>query len=404
MLFFRLISIPILIGVSYGFYKNPLAKLSSRKLLILLLLMRCGISIIAHEILHLAYPSDSESYFLHGIETLSGKIPTIDFQTPYSIGFEYLIALAVGIYQSTISIIVLFHLAELLGVWLVLQAIQHISNAQTNKLLLLYYFNPIVFNWLGLGGQDESLLILLFGIFFYLINANKNLVFGHITGVFSLLITKLFAFFIIAAYFIKQKLSQKIVFVVSLFVVVGLLQFVLKIPVFSTEFSRNGAKSDDLAELYTSGNIWFLLQTFGLDLMKTKLPILLALAGLGLFSLKNLLPFTTEERGFNQENYTFLAIGYFLIYNLLYKMTFSQYHVVEVLGVFLLLTAYQRSLNIWFLWFWSGLVAVDGTLFYFLKFQHPEWLTNPIYVVYQILIVLSNFYLFFELQKAKLKI
>jgi hypothetical protein len=393
MIIFRTISIPFLVGFCYFFYKRPFDQLPNKYLFFLLFFLKCFISIFVHEILNMPYPNDALSYYHHALETLNGKIPTIDFQTPYSVGFEYLIASAVWVYQSTISVILLFHIAEFMGIYLIIKGLGLKSNRKLNQFLWLYFFNPLLFNWLGLGGQDESLLVLIFGIFFYLIQKPQNQIMGYILGIASLLLTKIFSFFIIAAYFLKQSTKQKIIFALSLIITLSLIQFGLKISIFSTEFSRNHSVGDDLSKLYTSGNLWFLLKLVGIDLLQTKLPILFSVLGLGIYSIIHLLQ--TEKA--NQGSFTKFTIAYFLIYGILYKMTFPQYLVVAVIGLLLLYIFAQKPINLILFLSWSGLLSIDGTLFYFLNTQHANLLQTPFYIFYQLLVVGGNLYFFWKI-------
>ena len=145
-------------------------------------------------------PPDVTGWYTHAHWMIGQEaIPGLDFSSPYYLGFNALLAFSVSLYDSPISIVLCFMLFDLLAVFVWKAALKGLWNEKiANQTILLYLTSPIFFNCSWLGAQDETIALLVMGLFMLLLAKDKkggtillvaSVVFSKILTVFYLVPT-----------------------------------------------------------------------------------------------------------------------------------------------------------------------------------------------------------------------
>ncbi len=272
-------------------------------------------------------PYDVVGWYQHADWILSGGIPGLNFSTPYNIGFEYLLAACVRVYDSPFSIIVLFTVAELVALILLHKSLRFLANPLiANRVIILYLTNPVTWFNSWLAAQDESLLLLVLSVFIYASLFTKSkMVYMFILAVLGYCGTKILAIiYLLPIWMVK---GWRAVFILGTVVVCWTL-FVISFDInplcftFGREYN-NFSAGDDLLNWKTVGNIWFLFPKAS----KLTEYVSLFLAELLFVSmyLKSLFSSSEDKDKFNACFNCLLSAV--LIYNLFCSMTYGNYFI-----------------------------------------------------------------------------
>lgn len=163
--------------------------------------------------LKFGYPSENMSmYYYYAGLILHGAVPDRDFDMVYGILFPYLLAGAVYLWDNRFAIIILFQLAEFVGVFVIFT---QKNVALTLRDFLLYALNPItlLWIWLGLANQVTCLIPAAAAI------ALRNETSRSALFAFGFAISKMFALWTIIPALLCQRIRSIIVFGVVLLVI-----------------------------------------------------------------------------------------------------------------------------------------------------------------------------------------
>lgn len=395
------VSLSLYILLLFLNFKHPKLSFAPHIFWLALASLKLLISITVFGLLNKTIPADIEGYFSHGQLILEGNIPGKNFNTPYLIGFNYLIALILFINNSKIALILAFNLAEMLGVLLIIKSFNNPDRHKINLFQLFYFLNPLSFILLGLSGQDESLFILVFGILLW-ITIRQLEKFTVLLAILILIFTKILSIWLLFSTVVKKGYPRIIKFSVIV-AITFLLMLIAGINPFKFEFSRTETTGDQILGMVTPGNIWFLLNYLLDGINKSQLPILFSLACLIALAI-----FLYLKKEVMLPKYYFIitSILFFIVFGLTYKMSFPQYYVILLPGFYFIFfetesKIFKRIHKIFLIW--TSLVSFDSTLFYYLKANEPDLMTNPVYIAYQIIItILLCYLLYFFLSSFKI--
>ena len=307
-------------------------------------------------------PPDVGGWYQHGLWMIDGYFPGRDFLTPYHLGFNFLLAMACFLLRNPMAIVILFTLAEFLGVVLLYKALKGFwGEANAKKGLVLYLTSPIVFFQSFLGAQDETLVLL--GIAVLLLSAIKSSKYCcyYIGIVFSVFLTKILAIMYLFPFAAIKR--YKGVFV--LLGVVGVylaIVHLMGVNPFDLRFGRRlgvVANADKIFAMKTIGNIWFFAPK-----CDARICLLLLLIGMVLVALPVIKVFLKGNAQMDVmiAHSVYLSVMWVLVFSLFYKMTFASYLIPVLPFVCLLMV---RSPAVCFAGVsWSFFNAVKDTLSY----------------------------------------
>lgn len=299
-----------------------------------------GIRILSMFLLICVYnqiPSDVIGWYQHAHWIIDNKaIPGIDFRTPYYIGFNYVIALSVWIYDSPMAIALSFALIELIGVFAWKGAMQIIWGEKVgNKTIILYLTSPIFFANSWLAAQDETIALCTMGLFLLIIAQKKSIFKGLALLACSVMFSKILTVFYIVPFSLMRKfrfvaaLIFGLVLCVSIFWLVGINPFDFS---FAHELGVESKNIDSIMRICTSGNIWYLMPS---STLKMALPI--CTLGLGVIYF---MFFGVFSEGWYSrariEGMIMLLCSSFVVFCLLYPMTWGSYCIPIVIPLFLI--------------------------------------------------------------------
>jgi|HubBroStandDraft_6_1064221.scaffolds.fasta_scaffold169453_1 hypothetical protein len=228
-------------------------------LCVIYLVARIAALWVMHKGLGIAVPSDVPGYFEHALRIVHGEIPNRDFSSPYGFLFNYLMAAAVYLHRDPFSILVMLQIGECVGVYLLIRAVVQYTGDAGNGVLLLaiYAANPIIGVNLWLGGQDESLLVLVIGSAALLATSTRRFAVMALPAILFAA-SKLFSLWILAPLALARNWRERFGMAVGFVLVLGLIKLT-GAALISFEFSRAQGGGDQLAAMQTSGNLWYLV-------------------------------------------------------------------------------------------------------------------------------------------------
>lgn len=354
----------IFIGREIGLVESIRVKKLFTICAVYLVIRLAGLGVI-HEIIGLKIPSDISGYYKHSKYILEGLIPNKDFSTPYSIGFTYLLSGPIKVYNHPLSIVVTFQVAEVLGLFLFLKSIRKFSGRKkVVDIFVLYALNPVIVVNLWLGGQDESLLILVLGVAcaltwirFWPTVATALVSLFAITKVFS-------AWILFPAFLTRDNKTRLATIGIAFALLVGL--WTVGIDPLQLEFQRSasGGRAHDLSTMITNGNIWYVLKYYfpvveWSNWAKWTAGISLASAAAFVWWLR---PLDMCAADMKILYITFSSVVITLTYQVTYAMTFPMY--LGPIIPSLLFISYPNKYEISVISAWCGLWAFNGTLGY----------------------------------------
>ncbi len=342
---------------------------------------------------------DLYGFYDHGKFILSGLVPARDYYTPYSIGYEYLLGICTYLYDSPISIALLFLVLEGLFYLGTVNAFSHQTTAFTNSFIVTLSTNPFFLFFTIIDKQDEILLLACIPVMLLRsIHKNRLVLYSFLVIFF----TKILALVLIIPLF-KHRLTKLLSLVVLLACFYISLYNVGFSKIFSMCFSRTDGTKDALLDAGTSGNLWYILFYIFERAVPQVVPRTCLVLSLILFNVYMLLfhnPKTITKF------YLLYAICNLLIIVCIYKMTFAYYHWV----IFTLITLHNvffMGNNIiirWLLLLYSTFTMAEGIITFYTLFNQvrPTQLLGVMFIGYQVITVSINvFLLLFFIDKIR---
>ncbi len=199
-------------------------------------------------VLDLALPSDVRGYYTAFAEAVlnAGRSD----RSPYSPGFDYLLAALRWWWASSLSFVVLMMVAEIAAVVLVLRLLDRHRPALSLPIAVLWLVSPVSLLHVAIGGQDEALVLLVWSVVASLAVGGRAVAAG-MTIVVGLASTKVLALF--AALPFAGTSHERIWRVVATCLVLGGL--------LAAALHALGVPLGDVvaeSRLATSGNLWAL--------------------------------------------------------------------------------------------------------------------------------------------------
>ena len=209
-------------------------------------------------------PSDVQGWYMHAHWMVGdGLFPGKGFLTPYALGFNALLALAVRCFDSPFAIVALFELAEIAAVPVLYDAFRRFADELTaKKILVLFLSSPITLYCLWLGAQDETLILLSVACVFWLIVVGCKGWVLCLASFFCFAFTKILSLFFLQPFFFCRK-HRYVVLCALGFAGYLILAKIVGINPFNMVFGRSPGMDtvgDRLASVYTLGNIWFMFR------------------------------------------------------------------------------------------------------------------------------------------------
>lgn len=255
-----------------------------------------------------------------------GKIPGRDFSTPYNLGFEILLYLAVWIYRSPFSILVLFASLEMCSTYFLYQAFHKLCGEKVAKRsLLLFVTSPICCSS-AFFAQDEPIMLLGAGVILWLLVNNKD----KLIGIFSILtffFTKIFSplYFLSFCLVSGKKTLWTTMIGICVYWGIALLLGINPFDFqFSEELETNAHTHQNFGGMITRGSVWRYLP----DVSPT-IPLLITAVLLGIVALV-FAAWLLNERQARKLRLMYAGLlsgALYLAFNLSYPMNFHQYAV-----------------------------------------------------------------------------
>jgi hypothetical protein len=149
---------PLSLDVPRRFVEARLAPFTPAGVTSLFLVSRVTLAFVAFELLSLKLPGDPAHYYAAFGEAVltSGRTAA----SPYSPGFDYLMAILLRLFHTPASFIGLMIAAEAAAFALTTSALRSTGVSIADTIAALWFVSPIsIFN-VALGGQDEALIVL----------------------------------------------------------------------------------------------------------------------------------------------------------------------------------------------------------------------------------------------------
>lgn len=342
----------------------------------------------------IGWPYDIQGYFDHSKLIWQGNVPLKDFNSPYSIGFEYLLAFISFNYNSPLFMGISILTFEIFAYYIV----------QNNKLLskgqiFSLAFNPLFLHFSIFDIQDEFIILFFVAWLLQILLRKSSNFYVIIVSILLLFFTKILSIlFIVPLFFKNHKQGYlSVIIVLSIYLVLYFTGF----RIFSFEFDQNNGKSDLIWDIYSAGNFFWLLKTLGFTFKPAISMFITAIA----ISIVNLI------LGFNRFRGKFSVFEYYLLGLLLnmltllifYKMTFPYNYLIfifiyliaqefptirldffskRLMAIYVLVVSMNHQIE--YLLFKNNLI--DTPIFYF-------------YYIIQIILVSVNTYLFCKIMK-----
>ena len=348
------------------------------------------------------WPYDVQGYFDHSRLIWRGLVPLKDFNSPYSIGFEYLMAIISLNYKTPLFMGIFILIFEFISFKIIFK----------NKLLskgeiFNLSFNPLFLHFSVFDIQDEFIILFFVAWLVNLLIHNNKLY--HLTLISILLIffTKILSILFIAPLFYKNHKRGFITlfFIIVIYCVLDYFEF----RIFSFEFEKEIGKSDLIWDIYSSGNIQWILKTLGIVYK----PILSIFITISSFLIVNIyLAYNRSKENFNLFEYFVLSMLLNILTLLIfYKMTFP-YNYIILIFVYSIANKYptiklkigpNRMMALYVL-----VISINHQLEYLLlQYGLVDSILFYLYILLQLGIVSSNIFFFckvFDKINSKTKI
>lgn len=230
------------------------------KALCIFFIARTAFMVVGAALYEDALSPDLPGWYLHASWILAGFCPGIDFMSPYFLGFNGLIAAAVRLYHSPLSIQVLFACIEFVGVCVAYRFLKEIvCKCVAKRVIILFVSSPLCY-LTACGAQDE--VILFAGVFAVLYSTlrDKNHSSGMLTFI-TVVTTKITAVFYCALIALLGR-GRTILIAIGGFASYFIISSLCGVKVVDLRFGRTlgmDVASDAVAKLKTPGNIWYYL-------------------------------------------------------------------------------------------------------------------------------------------------
>lgn len=339
----------------------------------------------------LGWPYDIQGYFDHSKLIWQGDVPMKDFNSPYSIGFEYLMSFISFNYHSPLFMGLFLLLFEALAYMIILR-----NNLLTKSEIVGLAFNPLFIHFSIFDIQDEFIILFFFAWYAYLLTHNCKLIYWTLVSILFIFFTKVLSILFIAPLFYK---NHKRGFL-TLFTIVGIyfILYLCGFRIFSFEFEKKDGGSDLIWDIYSAGNILWILKGLGI-IFKPIYGMLLTVSVLVLVNLY--LAFNRFRDNFNYLEYYIIGLLLNTLTMLIfYKMTFP-YNYLILLFVYIVaqkLSIFQdRIISKRLFAIYTLIISINHQSEYLiLKYGMVQ---TPLYLIFyliQIMIVIFNLYLFMQ--------
>ena len=271
---------------------------------------------------------DLVGWVMHGQWIRDGARAGIDFHTPYSIGFNWLLGRVISICDSDTSLVFLFAIAEFLALVVFYFAIRRgWCEKIAKQTVLIYVTSPVYFAISWSEAQDEPLCMLGVALALWCAVRLRGLGVAFVS-VTTLFFTKILAVFYLAPFFLRRSWKSA---VVAVSLVAGYLAVALSMGInpFDLVFGRELGMAADSGEMVLDfpmiGSVW--------AVMSNRIPLgvcgAICLAALSAVGVAFAPAFVGRAALSDDDVRVRLCIcwgiAWLLVFNLLYTMTFETY-------------------------------------------------------------------------------
>jgi len=409
VIFYKFLIAVLLLLINFFFFTLILSGkilITSKKNYLFLLLSRILLFFIVFVILSIEAQSDVKGYyFAQASNILNGMIPYVDFPSSYSFFFPYICAVAILIWNSAKSIILLSILIEMLTFYAWQTVFLKIERNNKNTLIsaLFYLINPMPILLIVISGQNQIWLSLFLASSIIMMIKKRYFLAGFVFSIGFLVTKFLILFFLpILIIFAKEKLSFT-----KGFAIPCILYFTLSVIVGFDIFTPLYAEADNL----TSGNLYYLLSIFNFTISSILIwDIVVLITILGLF----VLIWKKYNVGDSLTLITTIVI-IFILFLLINKKSYTNYLVIifQPLTYLYFLNNITKS-KIFSFWLFSTVAAIEPTLWFRLMnnydlsiiWDFERYNINLIsivsFLIIELILIFYYPYLVYSLTKTKL--
>jgi hypothetical protein len=221
-----------LVAVRVGRFRAGNARHFDRAAELALGLSRAGLYVLVFFVLHIAARGDVVGfYFPEAERALHGAVPYVNLLTSYAPLHPYLDGVAVLLWRSPLSIVLLAIVFELLllPVWLGF-ARAFFSEQQVRTATLLYIASPISLQFVATDGQDNVIIAVLLALAVYCVYRGRTLLSGAAVGLGVIFVKFLPLLFVpVFAMGVSRQLSRRVRWLagLALVLVLGYAPFAL---------------------------------------------------------------------------------------------------------------------------------------------------------------------------------
>lgn len=203
--------------------------------------------------------NDVRGWVEHGLRIAGGEVPSLDFITPYGLLFNVVLGASASVWARPFMLAIVFSMFEMSGVMLFYDMMkrERVLLAFRSPVMWLYLTSPLVMMYFGWDVQDEGILLFFVSLCCWLwMRGRENLL--PVAMVFAVLSTKILAVIYLAPLLLLARFRQMLRFGICM-ALVWAVELLCGLHPFDLRFERLSGTFDQIPEIITSGNVWYLL-------------------------------------------------------------------------------------------------------------------------------------------------
>lgn len=202
--------------------------------------------------------NDVRGWIEHGVRIANGEMPGLDFSTPYGLLFNVIVGASAYVWAHPFMLALVFSLFEMAGVILFYDMMKGERLLPfRSSVMWLYLTSPLVMLNFGWDVQDEGILLFFVALCCLLWMRQKERLLP-VAMVVAVVATKILAIIYLIPLLLMSRFRVALRFAACLMIFWSIEWFCGMHP-FDLRFERLAGSFDEISEMMTSGNVWYLL-------------------------------------------------------------------------------------------------------------------------------------------------